>query len=167
MEKLAEKLDSYDILNNLLPGIVLDFLFEKILGINLVNGNMVENLFVFYFIGMIVSRIGSLVLEPICKKIKWVTYADYGDFVKASRKDEKINVLSEINNSYRTIFSVCLIVIVGKVYFGIISKINFLSDVSNMVMLIAMTVLFAIAYKKQTKYVARRVNKVNKQGEES
>ena len=73
MEKLAEKLDSYDILNNLLPGIVLDFLLEKILGINLVNGNMVENLFVFYFIGMIVSRIGSLVLEPICKRIKWVT----------------------------------------------------------------------------------------------
>ena len=29
MEKLAEKLDSYDILNNLLQGIVLDFLLEK------------------------------------------------------------------------------------------------------------------------------------------
>lgn len=122
MEKILEKLDSYNILNNLLPGIVLNFLLERIIGVKIVEGNIIEDLFVFYFMGMVVSRFGSLVIEPICKKIKWVKYADYGEFVKASRKDEKVNVLSEVNNSYRTVFSVCIVVLIAKVYLILISK---------------------------------------------
>ena len=124
MEKILEKLDSYNILNNLLPGIVLNFLLERIIGVKIVEGNIIEDLFVFYFMGMVVSRFGSLVIEPICKKIKWVKYADYGEFVKASRKDEKVNVLSEVNNSYRTVFSVCIVVLIAKVYLILISKIS-------------------------------------------
>lgn len=70
MEKILEKLDSYNILNNLLPGIVLNFLLERIIGVKIVEGNIIEDLFVFYFMGMVVSRFGSLVIEPICKKNK-------------------------------------------------------------------------------------------------
>lgn len=128
MEKILEKLDSYNILNNLLPGIVLNFLLERIIGVKIVEGNIIEDLFVFYFMGMVVSRFGSLVIEPICKKIKWVKYADYGEFVKASRKDEKVNVLSEVNNSYRTVFSVCIVVLIAKVYLILISKIRAFFD---------------------------------------
>ena len=108
MEKLIEKLDSYSILNNLLPGAVFAYLFEYIFEVDIVRDGIVENLFIYYFIGMIVSRIGSLAVEPLCKKIKWVKYADYSSYIKASRKDDKIDVLSEVNNSFRTIFSLCL-----------------------------------------------------------
>ena len=72
MENILEKLDSYNILNNLLPGVILDYLLKKMLGFDLVEGSILENLFLYYFLGMIVSRIGSHVIEPICKKIKWV-----------------------------------------------------------------------------------------------
>ena len=165
MEKILEKLDSYNILNNLLPGIVLNFLLERIIGVKIVEGNIIEDLFVFYFMGMVVSRFGSLVIEPICKKIKWVKYADYGEFVKASRKDEKVNVLSEVNNSYRTVFSVCIVVLIAKVYLILISKIRAFSKITDILILVIITILFAVAYKKQTKYVASRVKKVNEKEE--
>ena len=45
MEKILEKLDSYNILNNLLPGIVLNFLLERIIGVKIVEGNIIEDLF--------------------------------------------------------------------------------------------------------------------------
>ena len=165
MEKILEKLDSYNILNNLLPGIVLNFLLERIIGVKIVEGNIIEDLFVFYIMGMVVSRFGSLVIEPICKKIKWVKYADYGEFVKASRKDEKVNVLSEVNNSYRTVFSVCIVVLIAKVYLILISKIRAFSTITDILILVIITILFAVAYKKQTKYVASRVKKVNEKEE--
>ena len=69
MEKIIEKMDSYNIFNYLLPGAIFDYMFEILFHMKLVQGNIVENLFVYYFLGMILSRIGSIIIEPICKKI--------------------------------------------------------------------------------------------------
>ncbi len=82
MEKIIEKMDSYNIFNYLLPGAIFDYMFEILFHMKLVQGNIVKNLFVYYFLGMILSRIGSIIIETICKKIKWVKFADYGDFIK-------------------------------------------------------------------------------------
>lgn len=165
MEKLIEKLDSYNILNNLLPGIVLEYLFENMLNVKLVDGSIVENLFVFYFLGMVVSRIGSVVVEPLCKKIKWVKYASYGEYLKASKKDVKIDLLSEINNTYRTILTVCLILLLAKGFLFIVSKIGISRYCMQFIVIIGLIMLFAVAYKKQTNYVANRVKKVNEREE--
>lgn len=163
MENILEKLDSYNILNNLLPGVILDYLFEKMLGFDLVEGSILENLFLYYFLGMIVSRIGSHVIEPICKKIKWVKYADYGDFVKASRIDKKIDMLSEVNNTYRTLLAGCIILIGGEAYFLAVSQFNIPTDVNRVVVLGVLTIIFAVSYRKQTRYVANRVKKVSEE----
>lgn len=165
MEKLIEKLDSYSILNNLLPGAVFAYLFEYIFAVDIVRDGIVENLFIYYFIGMIVSRIGSLVVEPLCKKIKWVKYADYSNYLKASRKDDKIDVLSEVNNSFRTIFSLCLILITTKLYMLIIAWLEIPQNYNKLIVLAVITLIFAVSYRKQTKYVVDRVNKVNEQEE--
>lgn len=161
MEKFIEKLDSYNILNNLLPGIVLEYLFESILNVKLVDGNLVENLFVFYFFGIVVSRIGSVVVEPLCKKVKWVKYAPHKDYLRASKKDEKIDTLSEINNTYRTILAVCIVVLLVKVYLFIVSQIEIPIYCTRLVVIIGLIILFAVAYRKQTDYVVRRVETVN------
>ncbi|MFG6394709.1 MAG: hypothetical protein K1W24_11120 [Lachnospiraceae bacterium] len=163
MEKLIEKLDSYSILNNLLPGAVFAYLFEYIFEVDIVRDGIVENLFIYYFIGMIVSRIGSLAVEPLCKKIKWVKYADYSSYIKASRKDDKIDVLSEVNNSFRTIFSLCLILITTKIYMLIVAWLEIPQKYNKLIVLTVITLIFAVSYRKQTKYVVDRVNKANEQ----
>ena len=99
MEKFIEKLSTYNILNNILPGVVFSYLCNRLLGIQLVDSSIVENLFIFYFIGMVISRMGSIIVEPVCKKCKIVQYTQYKDYVNASKKDEKILVLLETNNT--------------------------------------------------------------------
>lgn len=38
--------------------------------INIVSDNWFERLIVFYFVGMVLSRIGSIIIEPIMEKLK-------------------------------------------------------------------------------------------------
>ncbi|MBD5149985.1 MAG: hypothetical protein HDT18_06355 [Oscillibacter sp.] len=157
MEKFIEKLDSYKILNNLLPGFILVYLFELSMGIIITQGKVIENLLIYYFVGMIVSRIGSVIVEPLCKKVKLVKYADYGDYVRASKKDKKIDVLSETNNMYRSILAALLIVLIANIGIRILPEIVF--NYSNFVAIVILGALFFISYRKQTNYIAKRVRK--------
>lgn len=163
MEKIIEKMDSYNIFNYLLPGAIFDYMFEILFHMKLVQGNIVENLFVYYFLGMILSRIGSIIIGPICKKIKWVKFADYGDFIKASEKDDMVKLLSEVNNTYRTLLSGGIVLIVFKIYFFIVEKLSISNDINKIIAIVFIVVLFALSYRKQTKYVANRVKKVNEE----
>lgn len=163
MEKIIEKMDSYNIFNYLLPGAIFDYMFEILFHMKLVQGNIVENLFVYYFLGMILSRIGSIIIEPICKKIKWVKFEDYGDFIKASEKDDMVKLLSEVNNTYRTLLSGGIVLIVFKIYFFIMEKLSISNDINKIIAIVFIVVLFALSYRKQTKYVANRVKKVNEE----
>lgn len=161
MEKIIEKMESYNIFNYLLPGAIFDYIFEGLFELKLVQGNIVENLFVYYFLGMILSRIGSIFIEPICKKLKWVKFVDYEDYIKVSEKDDMIKLLLEVNNTYRTLLSGGIVLIVVKIYFFIMTKLNVSKDINEIVAIIFVIVLFAFSYRKQTKYVADRVKKVN------
>lgn len=38
---------------------------------------------------MVTSRIGSIIVEPVCKKFKIVKYVEYKDYVNVCKKDEK------------------------------------------------------------------------------
>ena len=106
---------------------------------------------------MIISRIGSLIIAPILKKMKITKFENYKDFVKASKKDEKIDLLSEVNNMYRTI--IALIVTIGflKFYNWLESKLIWLSNWNITIGLVFLLVLFVLSYKKQTKFITKRI----------
>jgi hypothetical protein len=70
---------------------------------SLVQENLVLGVFVYYFVGLVISRMGSLVVEPVLTKISFLVFVDYAEYVKASRADPKIDVLGEVNNMYRTL----------------------------------------------------------------
>lgn len=157
MEKIVDKISSYNILNNILPGAVFCFMLNNLLSINILQDGIIDKVFIYYFIGMIISRIGSVIIEPICKKTKFITFEPYNDFVRASSKDDKINVLSETNNTYRTMLSVCLILLLTKLYLYIVSEFSWLANFNTVLIVTCLTILFAFSYKKQTGYVRSRV----------
>ena len=66
----ADKLDSYQILSNLLPGAFFVTMVKLFYGIDLTGWNVGEIVITYYFVGFIISRFGSLVLEPLLKKVK-------------------------------------------------------------------------------------------------
>lgn len=158
MQKFFDKLSSYNFLNCLLPGAVSCFMMNLYWNRNFLGSNIIEDIFIYYFIGMVVSRIGSVIIEPICKKCKWVRFVEYEKYISASKIDNKVEILSETNNTFRTMLAMCILLILGKLYFYICSEISFIGDIEREITLIALIILFACSYRKQTRYIKNRVD---------
>ena len=163
MKELLDKLSSYNIFNYLLPGVIFSVLAEHLTRFKFIPDDILVAVFVFYFIGQIVSRIGSLVIEPVLRKISFVKFADYPDYVKASKKDTLIETLSEVNNSYRTYTSLFLLLIIFKAYALLAAVYSPLESAAPYVLILGLLVLFLFAYRKQTEYVAKRVARTIKE----
>ncbi len=157
MKELLDKLSSYNIFNNLFPGIIFAVLATKLTDFNLIQKDILVGAFYYYFIGAIVSRIGSLIVEPILKKTKFIIFADYADFIAASKKDDKIEILSEQNNMYRTICSMIFLVFLSIIFEKITLHFSIPPILSSCFLLFLILLMFLFAYRKQTSYVRNRV----------
>ena len=158
MDKFLAQLSSYNILNNLLPGSIFCFVLKFLFNIHLMASDLIEDLFLYYFCGIVISRVGSILVEPILKKIRFIKFIDYKTFLNASKIDPKIEVLSETNNMYRTFIALFVLVAIVGVY-------NYFSDIYIQlkeylpVAIIAfLLILFTISYKKQVSYITKRAN---------
>ena len=158
MKELLDKLSSYNLFNYLLPGTVFVAVAQRISTHRFTHDNIVVELFLYYFIGLVISRIGSLVIEPAMKRTKFVKFASYKDFVRACSHDTKVEVLSEQNNTYRTLCAV-VVVLGGLKFYDVIVMWGL---PGTAIVLVGLFGLFAFAYRKQTDYIRRRVE-VHKQ----
>ena len=158
MKDLLQKISSYNIFNYLLPGVVFVTLLRLLTKYELIIDDFIVGVFFYYFIGLIINRIGSLVIEPIIKKTSLVKFFDYRKFISASRKDEKIDLFSEVNNMYRTFISMFLILLLIIIY----EKFSLILSISHFVMtligLILLIILFIFSYKKQSEYINKRID---------
>lgn len=161
MDKFLEKLSRYHLLTNLIPGV----LFLYMLGIfgiyNIDMSDWLRVLFVGYFTGMIISRIGSIAIEPWFQKWKIVKYAPYSDFLKVEKIDGKIQELLGDNNMYRTFVAMFLLLALLEIGHLIPVVDEFLhSDAAVIVLMLGLLLMFVLAYRKQTSYIRKRVEKV-------
>lgn len=161
MKDLIDKLTAYNIFNHLLPGALFAVLAERITAHKVVQADLVTGLFLYYFIGMVISRLGSLCFEPLAKRIKFVTFVSYSDFVKASKVDPKLEALSEANNTYRTIFSLFATLIALKLFDALSAKLGIPSSAYIYIMLASLAALFAFSFRKQSQYIVKRVGESN------
>jgi len=158
MENLLEKISSYNIFNYLLPGTLFAFLLPLVTTYNIDQKNLLLAAFAYYFIGMVISRIGSLFVEPLLRKIGFLKFSDYGDFVRASAGDEKLETLSEVNNTYRTICALILCLLVVWAYGGAEQRWPMLLPLTPYLLGGFIFLLFLFSYRKQTSYITKRVN---------
>ena len=158
MSELFDKISSYNIFNNLFPGVVFAVMADKIGYHNFVQQDVLIGVFIYYFIGLVISRIGSVAIEPVLKRIAFVRYAAYKDYVKASKTDDKIELLSEVNNMYRTLCSLFVFLLFLKGYQAIEAWYPVLSEWIQSGMLSLLLVLFLFSYRKQTTFIANRVS---------
>ncbi|MHC1757302.1 MAG: hypothetical protein AB9861_18045 [Methanosarcina sp.] len=158
MKDLIEKLSSYNLFNYLFPGVIFAVISEKMTSYSFLQDDIIVGVFVYYFIGLVVSRFGSLFLEPVLKKIEFLKFADYSDFISASREDQKIELLSEVNNMYRTISSLFALLIILKIYEWIENFYPILKDYDTVLLTLLLLTVFLLSYRKQTSYVTKRVN---------
>ncbi len=172
LKQIVDKISSYNIFNNLYPGVIFCYLLKAILGINIISDNWFENLILFYFIGMVISRIGSVIIEPIMKKIRikkksLLQFAPYSDYERASKEDPLVATLSETNNTYRTLLSCFICTFVFKICdvinnVCIENKFTFFQENQDWIALVLLIILFGFSYVKQTSYVRKRVESIIK-----
>ena len=153
-----DKLSSYNIFNYLFPGVVFVVIASKLTTYNFIQQDIIVGAFLYYFIGLIISRIGSIFIEPFLKFVKFLKFADYKKFVKATKTDTKIDTLSEVNNMYRTICSLFLMLIVMKGFDWLTTKWIFLAERKIETLTIFLFILFLFSYRKQTNYITKRID---------
>lgn len=157
MKDILEKLSTYNIFNYLLPGVIFVIIAREFSGYNFIQNEILLSGFLYYFIGMIISRFGSVIIEPILKKITFLKFEDYKNYVIASKKDTKIELLSEVNNSYRTICSMCVLLIILNLYSVFNSNKNVSIEPDFYIIISMILIMFLFAYRKQTNYITKRI----------
>lgn len=162
MKEIIEKISSYHILNYLLPGVIFVILTKKFVGYDLITNNLVLALFLYYFIGLSISRIGSLLIDPALKKISFIKLAPYKDFITASHKDSKLDDLSEVNNMYRSLATQFLLLLILKLWRQLEQKSPWLSINHYWILIAVLLMIFTFSYRKQTRYITDRINNLIK-----
>lgn len=160
MGKFIEKLDEYNIFNYLLPGVIFTYLLKYYVEIDIFQENIIEMLFIYYFVGSIISRIGSIIVEPILIKCKFIQYASYEAYNKACEEDKKISQFLVANNMYRTFFSGGIVLLVVKIFKEMIEKFNLSIGCINTILIILVMVLYLFSYRKQTSFIFKKVNRI-------
>ncbi len=165
MNNILEKLGSYQLLTNLLPGAFFGLAIKYFFNMDLPTENVGEDIVVYYFIGLFISRIGSLVIEPVLKKIRLIKFAKYADFAKAVKSDTKIDILSEMNNYLRSLLTCVMLLPVVKIAQVLSSHWLWFSTNWKWFVIVILFMLLLFSYRKQSKYVRNRVEAVNSQAE--
>ena len=143
-------MSTYNIFNYLFPGVVFVILLKHVTNIYLIMNDLVLGMFLYYFFGLVLSRIGSILIEPVLRCTKIVQFSDYARFIKASKLDNKIELLSEVNNMHRTIIAMLVVLLVTSICNG--SATCYLTTG-----LLGLVILFILSYRKQTSFITKRI----------
>ena len=158
MDGILEKISSYNIFNYLFPGTLFAVIAEALTTYRFIQDDIVVGLFFYYFIGLVISRIGSLLIEPALKKARFITFVEYPKFVEASKSDPKIDMLSEANNMYRTLCALFMLLLSVGLFDKYAPRLPWFVASGPYIAGAALFVMFLFSYRKQTAFIVKRVN---------
>jgi hypothetical protein len=161
MSDLLDKISPYNIFNYLLPGALFIAAANRYTSYTFTHENVVIAAFLIYFIGLVISRIGSLLVEPLLQRMKLLAFAPYEDYVAASKSDEKIDILSEVNNTYRTLVALCLCIFAFLAFDRADRTYAFVGASAPYVSGVALLLLLYLSWHKQSAYIVKRVRSAN------
>lgn len=167
MDKVIDKLSAYNIFTNLFPGVIYCFIADKFFGAPLIQDELVVAAFFYYFCGMVISRVSSVVLEPILKKAKFVKLVDYKMYVDALVKDGQISVLLETSNAYRSVVALLVCVLATGGWIAVVTALPGIGIYAHYLLLACLLVLFLFAHRKQTQYIVSRIELHKDKSEEA
>lgn len=156
MDKILEIITRYNFFNYLLPWVIFIVYVNTLYFDNYIaNNNTIILLFVAYFLGLLMSRVWSLLIEPFFKKLNWIEWREYSLFIWASQKDEKINVFVSEANMYRTLISLSIVCFLYTLYLNLVFC---FFSFGRYFLCIITIIIFILSYKKQNKYIVERID---------
>lgn len=166
MKEIIDRISSYNLFNYLFLGIIFVILLGWATSFNLILYNNFLGAFLYYFVGLVISRIDSLNIQPILRKMNFVKFSKYKDFIDATKADNKIELFAEINSTYRNLISLffCLSLCIlydkfqlDKLLLDTLSIHN--PNINIYILTIGLLILFVFSYKKQTSYINKCIEK--------
>ncbi len=168
LNNLIEKISSYEIFNNIIPGTIYAVLTEKLTSFSIKVENIFVTIILFYFVGLIINRMGSIIVYGLLKKVNilgkpFLNFASYSDYNQAEIKDGKgrIRNLVTISNMYRTFaaLSICMpITIIIDNIWPYISKNIYYKITALIIGFVLLSILFVFSYRKQTYYITQKIS---------
>lgn len=165
METIVNALGPYGIIINLIPGILFYLLAPSEFQSLVSADNSMFLLTFCYFVGLILNRIGSLIISPIVQIVGFIKYAPYDRFLQAeevekAKDEDKLQTLVTVNNFYRTLCAMTITLIIVRVYYSPLTCDTFIFQIFlNNWTYWGLFLLFLFSYKKQTTFIKNRVNR--------
>jgi hypothetical protein len=141
----------------LLPGVIFAIFADYLFHYSFIQHDIITGSFLYYFIGLVVSRFGSLILDPILKRFSIIHFANHDDFIAASDKDVKLEVLSEVNNMFRTLCSLFGLLLLIGLYSALKTRLAISREWDLRILIPLLFSLFMYAHRKQTIYITNRI----------
>ncbi len=156
MKEFIGALNAYHVLNFIVPGTLFAIILTNFSNINLLQEASLAGILLYYFIGMVLSRLGSLIFEPLLLNTKIITKYEFADYIKASCVDQNIATLLGVNNMYRSLFTMSLLLLFVFI-FEPYDITNLRADKAVVVLLGVLTLIFVFAWQKQHGLISRRI----------
>jgi len=158
IDTLVEKISAYNIFNFMLPGAVFAGAYELLTKQSIFSRNIIFDVVIVYFAGMVISRISSLIIEPLFKLMHILEFAKYEDYVKAEKNDPILITLLQESNVYRNMTTVFVVLLLVKILIPVYRNYQFLHVYLDWGWPILLVILFTISYSKQTSYIRKRAS---------
>lgn len=148
---------AYDVINGLVPGTLFAFVAAQISILPVTIDDQFIALVLYFSYGIVLSRLGSLVLESPLKRIGFLPSSDYASFVRAEKRDEKISRILEVANMYRNLSSTGILLLA----LSFICPSELGEEWTVRIACICFSALFVASWIKQRGYISWRVEIAN------
>lgn len=160
LKEFVAKLTRYDWFTVFVPGLFAVVAFEK-LGIGeFLSVGLLKALIYIFMVGIVSSRIGASIVEPIARIKRFGLSYKYEDYLEFRNKDSKgAEMLIGNSNFYRGMVGAFLLVLFTLLLSYLKHRLGLSSKAYATIVLSALLFLFADSYRRQLVFINKRINK--------
>lgn len=152
---MFDKLDAYNLVANLVPGAALTYALHFSDFPTPPPSDLGAFLLVSFVAGVTANRLGSLILDPLLRKWRFLKSKDYRAFLMREKGDQKLDALVANSGLYRTFFTAGLIYLAAVLASPLVTAIS--PQALFIVFVIAGMIVFLFAFQKEDGYIHSRI----------
>ena len=154
IKDIIDKLSSYNLFNYLFPGFLFVVILKKTTSMLPCEIEFkVIDVTLIYFVGLVISRIGSLSIENILEKRKKIDKINTKTLFDRINQYSKVEIIHEAMNMYRTLAAGSGLLFLISIVDLMINKPQIGKCLLTMVLELLLFILFTYAFCKQRKKV--------------
>lgn len=154
---MLEKLDAYDLIANLVPGAALTYALHFSRFPTPAPEEWAAFLLVAFVAGVTTNRLGSLVLDPVLRRLRFLNRKNYPLFVASEKVDQKLETLVANHGLYRTFF------MAGLIYLSLLAVSSMFPAIATadqavfVAFVLVGMAIFLFAFRKEDQYIHDRI----------